>query len=88
MKSKSSYERWINGEEEEQSLDVENQISSDIQPTITAGSSAHDSPAQAKLRAELKNLGLKICYQSRSLAFHQPFIEVKMFTVLHAIKMF
>ena len=68
MKSEGSYERWIDGEEgeeEEQSLDFENQIPSDIQPTITAGSPAHDSPAQAKLRAELKNSGLKIGYQSR-----------------------
>ena len=36
-----------------------------IKPTIAAGSAADDSPAQQKLRAELKASGLKICHQSR-----------------------
>ena len=36
-----------------------------IEPTVAAGSMADDSPAQAELRAELKDSGLKICYQSR-----------------------
>lgn len=35
-----------------------------VQPTVAARSVADDSPAQAELRAELKQSGLKICYQS------------------------
>jgi len=65
MKGESSQFRWIDGEEEEQNLDADNQIYSNIEPTTATSSPAEDSPAQIKIRAELKRSGLKICFQSR-----------------------
>lgn len=65
MEARFSQPRWIDGEETEPKLDTDNQIHPTIKPTIAASSPVQDSPAQAKLRAELKNSGLKICYQSR-----------------------
>lgn len=65
MEAQSSQTRWIDGEEEERNLDTDNQIYSKIKPTVVANSPAHDSSSQAKLRAELKSSGLKICHQSR-----------------------
>lgn len=65
MKIQNSQIRWIDGEEEEQSLDTDSQIHPSTKPTTAAASPTQDSPAQAKLRAELKSSGLRICYQSR-----------------------
>lgn len=65
MEAQGSATRWIDGEEEDQTLDTDNQIYPNIKPTTAANSQTQDSPAQAKLRAELKSSGLKICYQSR-----------------------
>lgn len=65
MEIQNSRIRWIDGEEEEQNLETDNRIHPGIEPTEIAISSSQDSPAQAKLREELKNSGLKICYQSR-----------------------
>lgn len=65
MKSENFQIRWIDGEEEEQNLDTDNQIYAGVKPTIGANSPTEDSPAQTKLRDELKRSGLKICYQSR-----------------------
>jgi len=36
-----------------------------IRPTVARDSPTNDSPAQKKLRAELRSSGLKLCYQSR-----------------------
>jgi len=65
MKDESFQIKWIDGEEEEPNLDTENQIYAGVKPTFGANSPAEDSPAQAKLRSELRRSGLKICYQSR-----------------------
>lgn len=46
-------------------LDAGNQIHPSVEPTTAASSPADDSPAQTKLRADLKRSGFKICYQSR-----------------------
>ncbi len=65
METQSSQTIWIDGEEEEQTLDTDNQIYPNIKPTTATNSPTQDSPAQTKLRTELKSSGLKICYQSR-----------------------
>jgi Tol biopolymer transport system component len=65
MKPQERLVRWIDGEEEELDLAEDNPIPSDIKPTVAIESLSQDSPVQAKLRAELKSSGLKVCYQSR-----------------------
>lgn len=65
MKPQDRLVRWIDGEEEELDLTEDNPIPRDVEPTIAIDSPSHDSPLQAKLRAELKRSGLKVCYQSR-----------------------
>jgi Tol biopolymer transport system component len=56
---------WIDGEEEDTDLDVDNQIQRDVKPTVSARSALNDTPAQARLREELADSGLSICFQSR-----------------------
>lgn len=65
MEAERSGIRWIGEDEWGLNLDTNNQIFPSIEPTTAATSADDDSPAQARLREELRCSDFKICYQSR-----------------------